>query len=78
MNNGGDIMIATNASPEMPAAPNLVEQASAAIPADAFDNLEAYIPGDRRRALAAGIAMPDRVHGAALFADISGFPPSRQ
>ena len=41
--------------------------------ADAFDNLEAYIPGDRRRALAAGIAMPDRVRGAALFADISGF-----
>ena len=43
--------------------------------ADRFDNAEAYIPGDRRRALAAGIAMPDRVHGAALFADISGFTP---
>ena len=38
-------------------------------------DLEAYIPGDRRRALAAGIAMPDRVRGAALFADISGFTP---
>ena len=39
------------------------------------DNPEAYIPGDRRRALAAGAALPDRVHGAALFADISGFTP---
>ena len=37
------------------------------------DNLEAYIPGDRRHALATGTAMPDRVRGAALFADISGF-----
>ena len=40
-----------------------------------FDNPEAYIPGDRRRALAAGVEMPDRVEGAALFADISGFTP---
>src|SRR5947207_13982322 len=38
-----------------------------------FDNPEAYIPGDRRRALATGTPMPDRVRGAALFADISGF-----
>ena len=38
-----------------------------------FDNPEAYIPRDRRRALAAGVELPDRVHGAALFADISGF-----
>jgi len=37
------------------------------------DNPEAYIPGDRRRALAAGAAMADRVRGAALFADVSGF-----
>ncbi len=37
------------------------------------DNVEAYIPGDRRRALADGLEMPDRVEGAALFADISGF-----
>ncbi|HEY2818332.1 MAG TPA: hypothetical protein VGK44_14500, partial [Casimicrobiaceae bacterium] len=36
---------------------------------------EAYIPGDRRRALARGVRMPDRVRGAALFADISGFTP---
>jgi class 3 adenylate cyclase/tetratricopeptide (TPR) repeat protein len=40
---------------------------------DPFDNPQAHIPGDRRRALAAGIQMPDRVRGAALFADISGF-----
>jgi class 3 adenylate cyclase len=40
-----------------------------------LDRPEAYIASDRRRALAAGRAMPDRVHGAALFADISGFTP---
>ena len=39
------------------------------------DNPEAYIPRDRRRALAAGVELPDRVLGAALFADISGFTP---
>jgi adenylate cyclase len=39
------------------------------------DNVEAYIPGDRRRALGRGAEMPDRVNGAALFADISGFTP---
>ena len=39
------------------------------------DNPEAYIPRDRRRALAAGTTMPDRVRGAGLFADISGFTP---
>ena len=33
------------------------------------------MPRDRRRALAAGIELPDRVRGAALFADISGFTP---
>jgi len=43
--------------------------------APAFDNPEAYIPNDRRRALASGERMPDRVEGAALFADISGFTP---
>lgn len=41
----------------------------------AADNPEAYIAGDRRRALAAGVEMPDRVQGAAIFADISGFTP---
>src|SRR5437660_5365689 len=40
-----------------------------------FDNPEAYIPGDRRRALARGRPIPDRVRGAGLFADISGFTP---
>jgi len=40
-----------------------------------FDNPEAYIPRDRRRALATGTVMPDRVRGAGLFADISGFTP---
>ncbi|MFO1311116.1 MAG: tetratricopeptide repeat protein [Burkholderiales bacterium] len=38
-------------------------------------HLFAYIPGDRRRALATGVPLPDRVYGAALFADISGFTP---
>lgn len=38
-----------------------------------FDNPEAYISRDRRRALASGVEIPDRVHGAALFADVSGF-----
>ena len=40
-----------------------------------FDNPEAYIPRDRRRALASGARMADRVRGAGLFADISGFTP---
>lgn len=40
---------------------------------DGFHNLQAYIPGDRRLALLSGAPMPDRVQGAALFADISGF-----
>ncbi|HEY1329485.1 MAG TPA: tetratricopeptide repeat protein [Casimicrobiaceae bacterium] len=42
---------------------------------DASRALEAYVPGDRRLALAAGTSLPDRVNGAALFADISGFTP---
>ena len=41
----------------------------------ARDNPEAYIARDRRRALAHRHDMPDRVRGAALFADISGFTP---
>ncbi|MBK9711398.1 MAG: tetratricopeptide repeat protein [Kouleothrix sp.] len=36
---------------------------------------EAYIPIDRRLALARGADLPDRASGAALFADISGFTP---
>ena len=45
------------------------------VAAAAFDNPEAYIARDRRRALASGVELPDRVFGAALFADISGFTP---
>lgn len=35
--------------------------------------LDAYIPIDRRLAIARGQALPDRARGAVLFADISGF-----
>lgn len=35
----------------------------------------AYIPMDRRQALALANTLPDRTTGAALFADISGFTP---
>src|SRR5262245_27839306 len=38
-------------------------------------SLAAYLPDDRRRALAQGRDLPDRTSGAALFADISGFTP---
>jgi class 3 adenylate cyclase/tetratricopeptide (TPR) repeat protein len=34
-----------------------------------------YIPRDRRQALLRDELLPDRTHGAALFADISGFTP---
>jgi len=37
--------------------------------------LSAYLPQDRRAALALGQALPERTTGAALFADISGFTP---
>ena len=59
----------------MSAAQGIVEDDAATGRGAAFHDLDAYIPGDRRRALAAGVAMPDRVRGAALFADISGFTP---
>ena len=36
-------------------------------------SLEAYLPIDRRQAIMAGGTLPDRAHGAALFADVSGF-----
>ncbi|MGA2009167.1 MAG: tetratricopeptide repeat protein [Solirubrobacteraceae bacterium] len=39
------------------------------------DQPSAYVAGDRRRALADGTTLPERVHGSALFADISGFTP---
>ncbi|MCA9957752.1 MAG: tetratricopeptide repeat protein [Anaerolineales bacterium] len=37
--------------------------------------LIAYMPMDRRQAIAHGKQLPDRTFGAALFADISGFTP---
>src|ERR1044071_342751 len=40
-----------------------------------MESLSAYIPTDRRYALARGADLPDHVSGAALFADISGFTP---
>ena len=39
------------------------------------ESLLAYIPTDRRHALARGADLPRRTTGAALFADISGFTP---
>jgi predicted ATPase/class 3 adenylate cyclase len=44
-------------------------------PEESRDQPEAYIARDRRHALATRTEMPDRVRGAALFADISGFTP---
>jgi CheY-like chemotaxis protein len=35
----------------------------------------AYLPMDRRHALAAGAALPSAVEGSCLFADVSGFTP---
>jgi adenylate cyclase len=40
-----------------------------------METLTAHLPIDRVRALAQGQALPDRVSGSALFADISGFTP---
>ncbi len=40
-----------------------------------MDALVPYLPVDRRFALARGKDLPDRTHGAALFADVSGFTP---
>jgi adenylate cyclase len=40
-----------------------------------MESLQAYIPMDRRLALAQGQKLPERATGAALFADISGFTP---
>jgi class 3 adenylate cyclase len=40
-----------------------------------MESLYAYIPIDRRLALARGFDLPDHTSGAALFADISGFTP---
>lgn len=40
-----------------------------------MDELAAYLPQDRARALALGGELPELCHGAALFADLSGFTP---
>ncbi len=40
-----------------------------------MDSLHAFIPMDRRLAMARGESLPDRTQGAVLFADISGFTP---
>ncbi len=45
------------------------------VPPKPHDSADAYLPGDRHQALVAGRPMADRVHGGALFADISGFTP---
>lgn len=37
--------------------------------------LEAYLPQDRRRAIAANVPLPQQADGSVLFADISGFTP---
>ncbi|MBI3243067.1 MAG: response regulator [Chloroflexi bacterium] len=41
----------------------------------AGETVSVYIPMDRRHALASGQLLPNRAHGATLFADISGFTP---
>ena len=38
-----------------------------------MESMAAYIPVDRRQAMARGEALPDRTAGAALFTDLSGF-----
>ena len=40
-----------------------------------MESLIAYLPTDRRHALARGEPLPDRTRGTALFVDISGFTP---
>ena len=40
-----------------------------------MDSMAAYVPQDRRQALAHGRHLADRTDGTALFADISGFTP---
>src|SRR5688500_6403306 len=40
-----------------------------------MESLSAYIPTDRRFALARGVGLADHATGAGLFADISGFTP---
>src|SRR3954451_5325860 len=39
------------------------------------DDFMAYLPTDRRAALAYGATLPERAHGAVMFADVTGFTP---
>jgi len=39
------------------------------------DDLGVYLPIDRRAALVGGTTLPDRAHGAVMFADVTGFTP---
>ena len=38
-------------------------------------HLEIYLPADRLHALARGLDLPEQTHGAALYADLTGFTP---
>ncbi|HEU4325031.1 MAG TPA: hypothetical protein VFS21_17960, partial [Roseiflexaceae bacterium] len=38
-------------------------------------DLGAYMPRDRLQALTRGEQLPEQLHGAVLFADVSGFTP---
>ena len=60
---------------EPPAPAGLDADARATAQPEDADHPEAYIARDRRRALAEGRDLPDRVEGAAIFADVSGFTP---
>lgn len=40
-----------------------------------MNTLEAYLPQDRRRTIAANVPLPEQADGSVLFADISGFTP---
>ena len=50
-------------------------RSSTPVSATPVGQLGAYLASDRRRAVAEGRSLPDRAHGAAVFADISGFTP---
>jgi len=61
------IHVRTQVARQSPDSPNAKIQS--------MENPIAYIPLDRRHALAQGQRLPDQTQGAALFADISGFTP---
>ena len=60
--------------PQSPSSRSSVETPRPERP-ELLSGLDAYLAGDRRRALASGSPIPDRAQGCALFADISGFTP---